>query len=182
MYGYNSRENRAIKRTDGANKMADKTITNIHRHLNLIAYMTLRDRYDYGEKGLRKFWSKISSTFDAYANREVTSKELLTYCEVNKIDVYGHINRIPFSQKMYLADAKRGYVGMNKFIDASFIVFYGFVAVILKEEFCFDSEKVMEFFDHLDYYIDSYQRKYLDDNMIYEIISEECNIDLRNQN
>jgi hypothetical protein len=52
--------------------------------------------------------------------------------------------------------------------------------IVLKEVFGFSAPKVQEFWNHICYYIDSYYRGYLTDDMINSIMKDECGLDIEN--
>ena len=180
-YGLTKSEQKSINQHNRQYAGEEKMIKENFKHLQFMGYMTLRDRYDFERDGLIDFYKRIKYVFEKYESNELSTKEMLTYCEGNKIDVYGWVNSITQQQKLKLADCgkHKGFtLDLIKVLDASILIYGMISASVLKEIFNFSSETIEEFYGHISYYIDSYVRNYLNDDMINEIMKEECDLDL----
>lgn len=180
-YGFTTKELKSMNVYDKQYNAEDKMLRETFKHLQFMGYMALRDRYGFGRQRLIKFYDCIKGLFDKYTAKEITSKEMLVYCEKNKIDVYKWVRSITQTEKLKLSSCakhKGNTLDVIKVLDSSILVYGMLSASVLKETFKFSRPEIERFYGHISYYIDSYVRDYLNDEMINDILQEECNIDL----
>lgn len=179
--------NQALFRAEMAKaKLGD----NIASHMAYIFMNILYDKFDLTFKQLVNFHGKTKALRIAWqddSNKDVTSESLLKYCVQKKIDAVGLVKRIPMSQKLFLADLhkNRAVVGAERNIDSALLVTLLLTVPTLKETYRFSNKKIEEFFDWVEYFIDSYYRKqpgckdrYLNDEMIRQIFIEDEHWDI----
>jgi len=156
-------------------------IAETHKHLKYIGYMTLRDRYGFGERRIKRFSANVEGMFEKYRRGEITSLDMLRYCESKGLDVSSWIRDVGQHQKLNFSNYKKYNANAMmaiKLIDAAFVSYAMIVAVILKEIFRFSNNQISGFWEHMKYYIDSYVRDYLTDDIINEIMVDECSFDI----
>ena len=180
-YGFTKAETKRFQRHGKLYNAEDKMLKETFKHLQFMGYMALRDRYGFGKTRLVRFYKCMQSVFDEYSADRITSKQLLTYCESKKIDVHKWIRSITQTEKLKLSNVakyKANTLQTMKVLDASILVYGMISASVLKEQFDFSSPEIERFYGHISYYIDSYVRDYLNDDMINSIMIEECGLDL----
>ena len=165
-------------------RIEDKAIMTITHSVGLMSYNILYDKFGFGEKQIRKYYSAMIALKEGWSNDQVPTKEMLVYCEKKKVDVYGFMKKIPQSKKIALI-GKNVTTGVIKFIEAGFMINILMSVIILKEEFKFTNPMIKRYLDYIEYFTDSYTRKmprsnecYLNDNMILAIFREEMHLDL----
>lgn len=158
---------------------------NIANHMAFIYILILYDQFGFSFKKVSNFYEKTVSRrkeLEDPDNDSVTLDKLYSYCTKKKIDVKGFVKSIPTSQKMYMADIKKGnaVVGAQKNIDGAFLSTLLLTIPTLKETYKFSNEKISEFMKWIEYYIDMYYTKqpgkkahYLDDNSIRQMFIED---------
>lgn len=158
---------------------------NVANHMSYIFTCILYDKFGLSFKQIGNFYKRqeeLKKKWEDDDNHKITSKSLLVYCEKKKVDVMGFVKSIPMSQKLYMADIKKGraVLGADKSIESCFLVSLLIAVPVLKETYRFSNKKIEEFMQWVAYFIDSYWRKqpgckdhYLSDAVIREIFIEE---------
>ena len=182
-YGFTKQEQMGLDKHNAKYSRTDRMIKEIFKHIQYMGYMALRDRYGFGRKRLIRFWDSLWGVFHKYEEGEYTSEMLLEYCAVKKLDVHGWMHTIPLSWKLYLGNSKQYKQSGREAVlvlDSALLVYGMMSGIVLKEVFDFSAPKVQEFWNHISYYIDSYYRGYLTDDMINSIMKDECGLDIEN--
>jgi len=162
-------------------RQQEQMMKELFKHLQFMGYMALRDRYGFGKKRIIRYWDNIQNIFDEYEKGKIDSSQMLRYCETKNIHAHAWIKTISQREKMILANSEKykcNVIEIIKILDSATLVYAMISGIVLKEIFDFSSAKVEEFYSHINYYIDSYVRDYLNDEMVNEILIEECGIDL----
>lgn len=158
---------------------------NIANHMAYIFTNILYDKFDMTFKQITNFYNKTVARRIAWQdddNEEITSESMLAYCIKKKIDVVGFVKSIPMSQKLFMADIKKGraVIGADVNIESAFLSTLLLSIPVLKESYKFSNAKINEFMKWVAYFIDSYCRKqpgckehYLNDSMIRQIFIDE---------
>lgn len=137
---------------------------NIANHMAYIFTNILYDKFDMTFKQITNFYSKTVARRIAWQdddNEEITNESMLAYCIKKKIDVVGFVKSIPMSQKLFMADIKKGraVLGADVNIESAFLSTLLLSIPVLKESYKFSNAKINEFMKWVAYFIDSYCRK-----------------------
>ena len=167
-----------------------KLCRNLAYHLQFIFYLTLYDKFGLTYKQLENFCKKITEQKNAWHddnNKTVTSERMVEYCRKRNIDVIGWVKSIPMSQKLYMADIKKGraVLGADWNIESVLASAVYLTIPTLKETYRFSNAKIEEFMKWVAYYIDSYWRKqpgckdhFLSDEIIRQTFIEDEHWDI----
>ena len=167
-----------------------KLCRNLAYHLQFIFYLTLYDKFGLTYKQLENFCKKINEQKNAWHddnNKTVTSERMVEYCRKRNIDVIGWVKSIPMSQKLYMADIKKGraVLGADWNIESVLASAVYLTIPTLKETYRFSNAKIEEFMKWVAYYIDSYWRKqpgckdhFLSDEIIRQTFIEDEHRDI----
>ena len=164
MHGVTQRQ-RVISRSDYNREIAKANLgNNIANHMGYIFTAILYDKFDLTFKQVTNFYKKTVDRRMKWQdddNEEVTNESLLAYSIKKKIDAVGFVKSIPMSQKLYMADIKKGraVIGADKNIESAFLSTLLLSIPTLKETYKFSNAKIEEFMRWVAYYIDSYCRK-----------------------
>lgn len=185
MHGVTQRQ-RVIRTSDYKREVAKANLgNNIANHMGYIFTAILYDKFDFTFKQVTNFYKKTVERRFAWQdddNDEVTNESLLAYSIKKKIDAVGFVKSIPMSQKLYMADIKKGraVIGADKNIESALLSTLLLSIPTLKETYKFSNAKIEEFMKWVAYYIDSYCRKqpgckehYLCDEMIRQQFIED---------
>ena len=158
---------------------------NIANHMAFIFMEILYDKFDLSFKQLNNFYDRVIARRKAWqddSNGNVTTTQLYQYCMKQRIDVIAWVKSIPMSQKLYMADLKKGraVLGADKNIESALASTMYLTIPTLKKTYRFNNADVTEFMRWTKYFIDSYCRKqpgckehYLSDEMIRQLFIEE---------
>ncbi len=158
---------------------------NIANHMAFIFMEILYDKFDLSFKQLNNFYDRVIARRKAWqddSNGNVTTTQLYEYCMKQRIDVIEWVKSIPMSQKLYMADLKKGraVLGADKNIESALASTMYLTIPTLKKTYRFNNADVTEFMHWTKYFIDSYCRKqpgckehYLSDEMIRQLFIEE---------
>ena len=164
MHGVTQRT-RIIQTSDYKRELAKANLgNNIANHMGYIFTAILYDKFDLTFKQVTNFYKKTVERRMAWQdddNDEITSDSMLEYCTKKKIPVVEFVKSIPMSQKLYMADIKKGraVIGADKNIESAFLSTLLLSIPTLKETYKFSNAKIEEFMRWVAYYIDSYCRK-----------------------
>lgn len=164
MHGVTQRT-RIIQTSDYKRELAKANLgNNIANHMGYIFTAILYDKFDLTFKQVTNFYKKTVERRMAWQdddNDEITSDSMLEYCTKKKIPVVEFVKSIPMSQKLYMADIRKGraVVGADKNIESAFLSTLLLSFPTLKETYKFSNAKIEEFMRWVAYYIDSYCRK-----------------------
>lgn len=159
-------------------------IQNLFTHLQFMGYQNLHDRFGFGNKRLKRFYEFLEKEFEKYSEGKLELDSLLMYCKKNDNNIYDWIRTLPQSQKIKVSEfkAKKGTsVNFMKGIDAGFLIYGTLSVVVLLREFNFSKPQAKKFLDEMAYYLDSYAKGYLNDELVNELMIEECKIDVINE-
>ena len=163
---------------------------NIANHMAFIFMEILYDKFDLSFKQLNNFYDRVIARRKAWqddSNGNVTTTQLYQYCLKQRIDVIAWVKSIPMSQKLYMADIKKGraVLGADKNIESALASTMYLTIPTLKKTYRFNNADVTEFMRWTKYFIDSYYRKqpgckehYLSDEMIRQLFIEEEHWDI----
>lgn len=158
---------------------------NIANHMAFIFMEILYDKFDLSFKQLNNFYDRVIARRKAWqddSNGNITTTQLYQYCMKQRIDVIAWVKSIPMSQKLYMADIKKGraVLGADKNIESALASTMYLTIPTLKKTYRFNNADVTEFMRWTKYFIDSYCRKqpgckehYLSDEMIRQLFIEE---------
>ena len=156
---------RVINRSDYNRELAKANLgNNIANHMAYIFAAILYDKFDFTFKQVTNYYKKtvdMRMKWQDDDNGEVTNESLLAYSIKKKIDAVGFVKSIPMSQKLYMADIKRGraVIGADKNIESAFLSTLLLSFPTLKETYKFSNAKIEEFFQYVAYAIKMYSAK-----------------------
>ena len=142
---------RTIYKSDYNRELAKANFgNNIANHMGYIFTAILYDKFDLSFKQVTNFYKKTVDRRMKWQdddNDEVTSESMLEYCQKKKIDVIGFVKSIPMSQKLYMADIRKGraVVGADVNIESAFASTLLLSIPTLKETYKFSNAKLDEF-------------------------------------
>lgn len=190
MHGVTQRET-AISRSEYNKAIGRYRLgENIAYHLQFIFYLALYDKFDMTARQMMHLGKKIVERREVWQNdadNSITSQSMAVWSKKKKIDVIGWVKSVPMSQKLYLADVKKGraVLGADQNIEYALAATMFLTLPILKETYRFSNVKVKEFMKWVAYYIDSYWRKqpgckdhFLSDEIIRQTFIEDEHWDI----
>ena len=161
--------------------MQTNFIQTAFNHFIMISYQTLHDKFDFDGDKITKFYNSMHGVLNDYALGRLNTQEMLIYSVKIKVDCHGWVKSLPIRWKYALVGFKANQgKGMKAImhIEAALLVSDLIAISVLKEEFGLVKEELDKFNEWQRYYIDSYVRGYLNDEMINELMIEECHIDM----
>lgn len=161
----------------------DVLIQTLFTHLQFMGYQNLHDRFGFGNRRLKRFYECLEREFENYSQEKLKTEELLVYCQNKENDIYKWVRSLSQSQKLKVSGfkAKKGTsINFMKVVDSAYLIYGGLASYVLFEDFKFSKPQVKKFLEEMAYYLDSYAKGYLDDNLVNELMIEECKIDVIN--
>lgn len=160
----------------------DPFVKSSFRHLELCGYQTLRDRFDFGQEQLRTYWNGIESINQMYSLGLQSYQSITTFARGKGVDIDAWVRSIPREHKLFLCPIHSivpdKYV-RNKFIDSTFFCYYMLAVKVLGERFAMKSAEIARFGEEIKYFIDSYAKGYLTDELVEEMLMDECGIEVK---
>ena len=119
---------------------------NIANHMSYIFSCILYDKFDMTFKQVSNFYEKVVERRIAWQdddNNEITNESMLIYCIKKKIDAVAFVKSIPMSQKLYMADIKKGraVLGADVNIESALLSTLLLSIPVLKETYKFSNKK-----------------------------------------
>ena len=165
-------------------KKNDKAILKMSTSLTYIFYYSARDVLGFGQDRMIRFWENMLELKERWSEMEVTSYEMLVYCEKKGIDVHGFVKGVPNNKKLLMV-GNNITIASLKYIESAMLANMMFATIVLKETFKQSTSKIKEFMKMVDNYIDSYTKKqpksklyYLNDRMIIDALKDEIKLDV----
>lgn len=170
---------------------AAKLGDNIANHMAYIYMIILYDKFDFSFKQICNFNEKLIALRNKYQDdndSSVTSDSLYKYVTDKNLRAYEFVKSIPMSEKLFLADVKKGgVVGADRHIEAAFLKTLMLTIPVLKKNYKFSNDKIFQFYKWVRYYVDSYYRKqpgtnkrYCTDEIIRGAFIEDEGYDIKN--
>lgn len=162
----------------------DKAIMALSTHMQYMMYLALLDVLGFKEKRIRKFYEKMNSMKESWAEGKAPTDVMLAYCTGKKLPVYEWMKSIPVTKKLALI---KPYTCANvvNFAEAAILVHGMMMAIILKNEFRATNKQVIQVLDRIKSDIECYityqpktKKMYLSDDMIIQAFKDDLKLDL----
>lgn len=180
-YGYNKNELDSIRNYTKKQKSVESMFVESHRNISLISYQILHDKFGFGHKRIVKVEQTINSYLESYADNEISAEQLQFFMkEKCGIDVKAETNAVPYREKFFLVRQKihPSHIQLaSKYLNMSIYNYFALLGVCLKTVFRFSSNKILEVYRWIRYYINTLSRKKqlgLTINDIAFCLYEEC--------
>lgn len=160
--GYTKQELASIQDYSRRKSNTDFLIEESYKNIRLISYQILHDKFGFGQKRI----IRVEQTIDKYLNTVSDggmSTEQLQYFMKEKcgIDVKNEASKVPFRESFYLVNRKVAPSSMQsagKYINASIINYFSLIGVCLKTQFKFSANQIIEAYEWIRYYINTFSR------------------------
>lgn len=145
----------------------DQGIVNVAVTIRYMTFNTLLDVFDFTAEQIilfnELFINNIKENIDNSSVEESVSK---------------FVKKIPSRSMIKLTRGKvTSTIGTD--LIKLFNLDFGIISIVLVDHFNFTEDMLNKFYDKIIYYIDSYDKNYLNNNMIIDIFKDELNIDIK---
>ena len=163
----------------GLSVMEKRAFRDTIKHLHFMGLQMVRDRFDLTSTQMVEYWAIIEGVIAQYQNNEITWQNLLDYASEVQ-NPYKWINTVPKNQRVIILgykNIKGTPEKIKQIIDASILLYYcsGIISLIKLE---IKQEEIAKYGKYLADFIDSYAKGYLTDELVNEMLVEECGLDL----
>lgn len=165
--------------------VTDNLILKIEETLTIIMMGVLEgkmDEFNEKEKKTINFYNFMQEEKLKWINDEKSTVDLINEAKTTRVHIWESCQKIPFSQLLYIAEIKPGRstrdVLLKKNLQAAYLIVSTWVDTVLQEHYRLPKARREFLFEHIVDWIDSYQKGYLNNELIKELFIEDLNYDI----
>lgn len=166
-------------------KKEDDAILAISTSMCWMTYLSLLDVLGYKEKRLKKFYKLVSELKVRWAEKSITSQEMIDTCQSKGIDITDWLRSIPQSHKTNLCPIPITSKEGMKIVDSAVLANGLFTALTLKREFNATKKNILDVLEKMKFLMACYyikqplsKKPYLCDADILQVFRDELKLDL----
>lgn len=176
IFKFTSTERKGIANYDNFKNSSERFVMMANRRIELIISECLCSKLEFGSKKLDNFWANFTFTKSEWRAKKVPMSNLMSVCAKKGIDVSAKVKAMSNKDKVFMVCRGTNInpvPGMDREIDASLIATLTIMTFVLKEIFKISTANLNYLYWWIDFYINSYARGYVTDEMLISEFKEE---------
>ena len=167
-------------------KDTDKLLDNLGESITWIAMGVLFSKinlFENNKEEFEKFFHYVQDEENKWGCVENPDAAMLIHIAKNeRRHIYDACIKVPFSQLLYLTSIKDKKSSKNpklkKYLQTRYCMTGVWLDVVLEEKYQIPLQERIELFHHINNWIDSYQKGYLNNEMLNEMFKEDIQYDM----